>query len=213
MDSSLSTRLSTLARETVGFRSAIGIAILLIAGPTLVVSSGVLMIGETLGPYQILAKLGTGGMGEVYRGRDTRLNRDVAIKVLPGLFANDPDRLARFMREAQTLAALNHPNIAQIYRVEESGSLRAIVMELAEGEDLSARLTRGALPVAEALFARSTDGADACRFECRRQRASLGSKRDGPLLRGIGRHPQSARGRFSAHLADAVDSGTHRSLS
>ena len=90
-------------------------------------------------------------MGEVYRARDTRLNRDVAIKILPELFASDPERLARFTREAQTLAALNHPNIAQIYGVEESSSVRAIVMELADGEDLSARIARGPIPVAEAL--------------------------------------------------------------
>jgi serine/threonine-protein kinase len=109
------------------------------------------MIGETLGPYRIVAKLGAGGMGEVYRARDTRLNRDVAIKVLPELFAGDPERLARFTREAQTLAALNHPNIAQIYGVEESSSVRAIVMELADGEDLSARITRGPVRLAEAL--------------------------------------------------------------
>jgi serine/threonine protein kinase len=109
------------------------------------------MIGQTLGLYRIVARLGAGGMGEVYRARDTRLNRDVAIKILPELFASDPERLARFTREAQTLAALNHPNIAQIYGVEESSSVRAIVMELADGEDLSARIARGAIPVTEAL--------------------------------------------------------------
>jgi serine/threonine protein kinase len=106
---------------------------------------------DSIGPYRIVGKLGAGGMGEVYRARDTRLNRDVAIKILPELFAGDPERLARFTREAQTLAALNHPNIAQIYGVEESSSVRAIVMELADGEDLSARIARGPIPVAEAL--------------------------------------------------------------
>ena len=79
-------------------------------------------------------------MGEVYRARDTRLNRDVALKVLPDSFAADPDRLARFAREAQTLAALNHPNIAHIHGLEESGGVRALVLELVEGEDLSQRL-------------------------------------------------------------------------
>src|SRR5687768_3389702 len=79
-----------------------------------------LVAGDRLGPYQIVSPLGVGGMGEVFRARDTRLNRDVAIKVLPPLFADDPDRLARFTREAQTLAALNHPNIAQIHGLEES---------------------------------------------------------------------------------------------
>src|SRR6187401_1589312 len=90
-------------------------------------------------------------MGQVYRGRDTRLNRDVALKVLPDLFAGDADRLARFTREAQTLASLNHPNIAHIHGLEESGAVRALVMELVEGDDLSQRIARGAIPVDEAL--------------------------------------------------------------
>src|SRR5712691_5784045 len=107
--------------------------------------------GTRLGPYEIVALLGAGGMGQVYRARDTRLNRDVAIKVLPDLFASDPDRLARFTREAQTLASLNHPNIAHIHGLEESGGVRALVMELVEGEDLSQRIARGAIPLAEAL--------------------------------------------------------------
>jgi serine/threonine-protein kinase len=100
-----------------------------------------------VGSYEIVAVLGEGGMGQVYRARDTKLNRAVAIKVLPELFASDPDRLARFTREAQALAALNHPNIAGIYAVED----RAIVMELVEGEDLSRRIEQGALPLADAL--------------------------------------------------------------
>jgi serine/threonine protein kinase len=94
-------------------------------------------------------------MGEVYRARDSRLNRDVALKVLPASFASDPERLARFSREAQVLAALNHPHIASIYGLEEHGDTRALVLELVEGETLAARLSRGPLPVAEALeFAR-----------------------------------------------------------
>ena len=105
------------------------------------------MIGTSLGPYQVVAKLGEGGMGAVYRARDTKLDRDVAIKVLPESFANDPDRLMRFEREAKTLAALNHPNIAGIYGIEQ----HALVMELVEGEDLSARIARGAIPIDEAL--------------------------------------------------------------
>ena len=103
--------------------------------------------GARLGPYQIVSAIGAGGMGEVYRARDTKLNRDVAIKVLPDLFATDPERLARFTREAQTLAALNHPNIAAIYGIEGN----ALVMELVDGEDLSAAIARGPLPFAEAL--------------------------------------------------------------
>ena len=90
-------------------------------------------------------------MGQVYRARDTKLNRDVALKVLPDSFANDPERLARFTREARTLASLNHQNIAHIHGLEESGGVRALVMELVEGEDLSQRIGRGALPVDDAL--------------------------------------------------------------
>src|SRR5215475_8516063 len=90
-------------------------------------------------------------MGEVYRARDTRLKRDVALKILPESFANDPDRLARFQREAEVLASLNHPHIAQIYGIEESNNTRALVMELVEGEDLSERIARGPIPIDEAL--------------------------------------------------------------
>src|SRR5690242_4568042 len=96
--------------------------------------------------YRITSKLGEGGMGAVYRATDTKLNRDVAIKVLPDVFSADPDRLARFTREAQMLASLNHPNIAAIYGVEE----RALVMELVEGATLAERIEQGALPVEEA---------------------------------------------------------------
>ncbi len=103
--------------------------------------------GTKLGPYEIMAPLGAGGMGEVYRARDTKLNRDVAIKVLLPAVANDSDRLARFSREAQVLASLNHPNIAHIYGIEDA----AIVMELIEGEDLAQRIARGAIPLDEAL--------------------------------------------------------------
>jgi len=107
--------------------------------------------GDRLGSYEILSALGAGGMGEVYRARDTKLNRDVAIKVLLPAVANDPDRLARFSREAQVLASLNHPNIAQIHGLEESGGVTALVMELVEGEDLSQRISRGAIPIDDAL--------------------------------------------------------------
>ena len=103
--------------------------------------------GARLGPYEILSSLGAGGMGEVYRARDTKLNRDVAIKVLPDSFASDAERLARFTREAQTLASLNHPHIAQIYGLEEANGVRALVMELVEGEDLSQRIARGPIPI------------------------------------------------------------------
>jgi serine/threonine protein kinase len=89
-----------------------------------------LSAGTRLGPYEILTPIGAGGMGEVYHARDTKLDRDVAIKILPEFFASDPDRLARFEREAKTLASLNHPNIAQIHGLEERGSTRALIMEL-----------------------------------------------------------------------------------
>src|SRR5262245_6161664 len=107
--------------------------------------------GVTLGHYEILSPISAGGMGEVYRGRDLKLKRHVAIKVLPDEVAGDRERLARFQREAETLAALNHPNIAQIYGVEESHGTSALVMELVEAEDLACRLTRGAIPLDEAL--------------------------------------------------------------
>src|SRR5476649_1495578 len=90
-------------------------------------------------------------MGQVFRARDTKLDRDVAIKILPEAFAHDADRLARFTREAKTLASLNHPHIAGIYGLEESAGITALVMELVEGEDLSQRIARGAIPVDEAL--------------------------------------------------------------
>ena len=104
-----------------------------------------------LGTYEITGPLGAGGMGEVYRARDTRLGRDVAIKALPPAFAADPARLSRFRREAQTLASLNHPNIAAIYGLEEAGGTPHLVLELVEGETLAARLARGALSQGEAL--------------------------------------------------------------
>jgi Tol biopolymer transport system component/predicted Ser/Thr protein kinase len=107
--------------------------------------------GARLGPYEILSPLGAGGMGEVYRARDIRLNRDVAIKVLPELFAKDPERRERFEREAQVLASLNHPHIAQIHGVEESSGTIALVMELVEGETLAERLERAAIPLDEAM--------------------------------------------------------------
>src|SRR5262250_1683332 len=102
--------------------------------------------GTRLGPYEIVSAIGAGGMGEVYRATDTNLGRDVAIKVLPDAFAQDPERLARFEREAKTLASLNHPNIAIIHGLEKSPDTCALVMELVEGEDLSQRIARGPIP-------------------------------------------------------------------
>jgi serine/threonine protein kinase len=110
-----------------------------------------LTTGSRLGPYEIASLLGAGGMGEVYRARDTKLDRDVAIKVLPDALAADPERIARFEREARTLAALNHPNIAHVHGLEEADGVRALVMELVEGPTLEDRLTRGPIPLEEAL--------------------------------------------------------------
>ena len=105
-----------------------------------------LAAGTRLGAYEVLSAIGAGGMGEVYRARDTRLQRDVALKLLPATLAGDPQRMARFEREAQVLASLNHPNIAAVYGLEDSAGQRAMVMELVEGPDV-----RGPLPVDEAL--------------------------------------------------------------
>jgi serine/threonine-protein kinase len=104
------------------------------------------MIGRTLSHYRIVDKLGAGGMGEVYRAEDTKLGRQVAIKVLPDVFARDPERLARFEREAKVLASLNHPNIASIYGLEEADGVRFLVLELVEGQTLAEQIGVGAAP-------------------------------------------------------------------
>src|SRR5438874_3454854 len=109
------------------------------------------MIGTRLAHFTVTAHLGSGGMGDVYQAADSRLGRSVAIKLLPTAFASDAERLSRFRREAQVLASLNHPNIAHIYGLEESGETRFIVMELVEGETLQTRNKRGPIPVHEAL--------------------------------------------------------------
>ena len=107
--------------------------------------------GTRIGVYEILGSLGAGGMGEVYRARDTKLERDVALKVLPPAFTEDVDRVARFTREARLLASLNHPHIGTIYGFEDGGHIPALVLELVDGETLDDRLTRGPLPLSEAL--------------------------------------------------------------
>ena len=104
-----------------------------------------------LGIYEITSAIGAGGMGEVYRATDSNLRRSVAIKVLPAAVAGDADRLARFQREAEVLAALNHPNIGAIYGLEKTPDFTALVMELVEGDDLSQRIANGAVPIDEAL--------------------------------------------------------------
>jgi len=111
--------------------------------------------GARFGPFEVVSLIGAGGMGEVYKAIDTRLQRTVAIKVLPELFSMDEERLTRFEREARTLASLNHPNIAQIYGIEDApsggGGSRALAMEFIEGEDLAERLSRGPMPLDDAL--------------------------------------------------------------
>src|SRR3954453_16801393 len=107
--------------------------------------------GARIGPFNVIAPLGAGGMGQVYRARDSRVNREGAIKVLPPEFASDPERMARFQREAQSLAALNHPNIASIYGLEETEGAAALVMELVEGQTLADRLASGSIPREEAI--------------------------------------------------------------
>ena len=109
------------------------------------------IIGTQLGSLEVLALLGRGGMGAVYRARDAKLKREVAIKILPDEFSRDPDRVSRFQREAEVLASLNHPNIAAIYNLEEANGLRFLVLELVEGETLAERVKRGPIPIDEAL--------------------------------------------------------------
>ena len=115
-----------------------------------------LSAGTRLGTYEVIGAIGSGGMGEVYRARDTGSHRDVAVKVLPQAVAADPDRLARFEREARVLASLNHPHIAQIHGLEQSGTALALVMELVEGEQLAVAIARGPIPLAS----RCNRGAD-----------------------------------------------------
>src|SRR3954471_24089151 len=115
------------------------------------IRAAMLESGTRLGAFEVVSLLGIGGMGEVYRARDTRLEREVAIKVLPAIVAADPERRARFQREARLLATLNHPNIAAIYGIEDAGGVWALVLELIEGETLADRIERGPAPPVEAL--------------------------------------------------------------
>jgi len=110
-----------------------------------------LAVSSRIGGYEILSPLGAGGMGEVYRAKDTKLGRDVALKLLPASFTNDPERVARFRREAQVLASLNHPHIAQIYGLEEANGTQFLVLEMVDGESLDKRIARGPVPIDEAL--------------------------------------------------------------
>src|SRR6187399_1842795 len=107
--------------------------------------------GTRIGQFEVVDLLGTGGMGEVYRARDTKLNRDVALKVLYESVVSDADRLARFRREAQVLASLNHPNVAHLYGFEDASAVQALVMELVEGPTLADRIAAGAMPLSDAI--------------------------------------------------------------
>ena len=110
-----------------------------------------LTVGSRLGYYDVTALIGEGGMGQVYQATDTKLKRQVALKILPEAFSADPERLARFQREAEVLASLNHPNIAQIHGLEEADGVRALVLELVEGPTLADRIKQGPIPLDEAL--------------------------------------------------------------
>jgi serine/threonine protein kinase len=122
--------------------------------PSLIQETTTPLVGQRLGPYEIGALLGAGGMGDVYRARDTTLGRDVAIKILPDVFTADANRRARFEREARVLAALNHPHVGAIYGVEQREGVQGLVLELVEGQTLAERLRPGPLPIPEALTIR-----------------------------------------------------------
>jgi DNA polymerase IIIc chi subunit len=150
--------------------------------------------GTRLGPYEILAPIGAGGMGEVYRARDTKLGREVAIKILPEHFADDEERLKRFEREAKTLASLNHPNVAQIFGVDQVGDTCFLVLELVPGESLEERMRRGPrVAMAKALWN------DAIRNKAIARVARLVARRNPKQLQqaGIGRLPERATGKPS----------------
>ena len=119
--------------------------------PVLTNQAMAFQVGARLGHYDVTALIGEGGMGQVYRATDTQLGRDVALKILPDAFPADPDRLARFQREAQVLASLNHPNIAQIHGIEKNDDTQALVLELVEGPTLADRIAKGPIPLDEAL--------------------------------------------------------------
>ena len=118
--------------------------------------------GTSLGPYKVTARIGEGGMGEVWQACDTKLDRDVALKVLPEAFTSDPDRLARFEREAKVLASLNHPNIGSIYGLEEAEGVKALVLELVEGPTLADRIKQGPIPLDETVAIATNSGDSQC---------------------------------------------------
>ena len=141
------------------------------------------LTGKRLGVYHVHARIGAGGMGEVYRARDTKLGRDVAIKILPPHFTSDPERLARFEREARVLASLNHPHIGAIYGLEEADGVRALVLELVEGETLADRIARGSHTCSRHAQHCATDRG------CARSGAREGDRPSGPEAGQYQDHP------------------------
>jgi serine/threonine protein kinase len=150
-DDALRREVESLLAQEKGLEGFLNDSALAEAAKRLVEDRGRSWVGRQLGPYQILSFLDAGGMGEVYQAHDTKLGRNVALKVLPAAFVHDPDRLSRFQREARMLAALNHPNIATIYGLEQSEGVHYLVMELVLGQTLAERLRAGPLAVEEAL--------------------------------------------------------------
>ena len=171
--------------------------------------------GTVIGAFTVVGPIGAGGMGEVYKARDAKLDRDVAIKVLPASFAQDADRVARFTREAKTLASLNHPNIAAIYGLEGT----ALVMELVEGDDLSQRIARGAIPLEEALpIAKQTRGSarsgaraghHPSRPEARQHQGSRRRRSEGARLRSRQGVRRERVGRVGATLMNSPTLTAH----
>ena len=175
--------------------------------------------GVRLGPYEIVSPLGSGGMGEVYRARDTKLGRDVALKLLPDLFASDPERLARFQREAQVLASLNHPNIAQIYGLEDSTGTRALVMELVEGrtlaeliaerQEMGPGLSVMGLPSATQDLKRATSGAAQSDRVTGQKPEVRSPEPDGPLAQGF---PIDQALQIARQVADALEAAHEKGV-
>ena len=146
-DDALRKEVESLLRHEKGAEDFLGAPAIQLAAGMFDEPTGQSMIGRRLGTYQVVSLLGSGGMGEVYEAHDTKLRRDVAVKVLPSAFLNDPERLSRFQREARMLASLNHPNIATIHGLEQSGEVHYLVMELVPGQTLAERITKGGLPL------------------------------------------------------------------
>ena len=165
--------------------------------------------GSRLGAYEIVAPLGAGGMGEVYRARDTKLGRDVALKLLPDAFASDPDRLARFQREAHVLASLNHPNIAAIHGLEDADGAHALVMELVEGEDLSQRprtSSEARVQVENLLSGAPEDMATAATVSAAQPMASR-QRRVVAALAALTAHARTARAQDAPQRANPLGKG------